>query len=157
MLSLFLRNLFFTILQPGIVAGMIPLWIVSGKVSLLPLKMSGINHHVGVLLFAIGMVILFSCIFSFAMTGRGTLSPVDPTKKLVVGGLYRFSRNPMYVGVLMILAGETVYFKSICLFIYLLVIFLAFSIFIRLHEEPRLLRNFGAEYQQYCKDVRRWF
>lgn len=156
MLSLFLRNLFFTILQPGIVAGLIPLWIVSGNVMWLLLKMSGINHYAGLILFTVGVVILFSCIFSFAMKGRGTLSPVDPTKKLVVDGLYRFSRNPMYLGVLMILAGETVYFRSIYLSFYLFIIFLAFSVFIRLHEEPRLLRDFGVEYQQYCKKVRRW-
>lgn len=156
MLSLFLRNLFFTVLQPGIVAGLIPLWIVSGNVKWWPLKLSGINHYAGFILFTGGVVILFSCIISFALKGRGTLSPVDPTKKLVVDGLYRFSRNPMYLGVLMILIGETVYFQSIYLSFYLIVIFLAFSVFIRLHEEPRLLRDFGLEYQQYCKKVRRW-
>ncbi|MBK6482341.1 MAG: isoprenylcysteine carboxylmethyltransferase family protein [Chitinophagaceae bacterium] len=156
MLSLFLRNLFFTILQPGIVAGLIPLWIVSGNVSLLPLNMSGIHHYAGIILFTIGVGILFSCIISFARKGRGTLSPVDPTKKLVVEGLYRFSRNPMYVGVLMILIGEAVYFQSAYLSAYTVIIFLAFNVFIRLHEEPRLLRDFGVEYQQYCKKVRRW-
>ena len=62
----------------------------------------------------------------------------------------------MYLGVLMILAGETVYFQSIYLSFYLIIIFLAFNVFIRLHEEPRLLRDFGLEYQQYCKKVRRW-
>ena len=156
MLSLFLRNLFFTVLQPGLVAGLIPLWIVSGKVKWLPLKMSGINHYAGFILFTVGVGILFSCIISFAMKGRGTLSPADPTKKLVVDGLYRFSRNPMYAGVLMILIGEPVYFQSVYLSFYLSVIFLAFSVFIRLHEEPRLLRDFGLEYQLYCKKVRRW-
>jgi protein-S-isoprenylcysteine O-methyltransferase Ste14 len=156
MLSLFLRNLFFTIRQPGIVAGLIPLCIISGNINLLPVRMSGINHYAGLILFTVGVGILLSCIISFAIKGRGTLSPVDPTKKLVVDGLYRCSRNPMYLCVLMILAGETAYFQSIYLSFYLIIIFLAFSVFIRLHEEPRLLRDFGLEYQQYCKKVRRW-
>lgn len=134
MLSLFLRNLFFTVLQPGIVAGLIPLWIVSGNVKWLHLKMSGINHYAGIILFTIGVGILFSCIISFARKGRGTLSPVDPTKKLVVEGLYRFSRNPMYVGVLMILIGEAVYFQSAYLSAYTVIIFFGIQC---IYQAPR--------------------
>ena len=96
------------------------------------------------------------CIISFAVKGRGTLSPADPTKKLVVTGLYRYSRNPMYIGVVMILTGEAIFFQSVSLWIYLLVVIIAFNIFILLHEEPRLQKDFGEEYKKYCQKVRRW-
>jgi protein-S-isoprenylcysteine O-methyltransferase Ste14 len=78
------------------------------------------------------------------MYGKGTLSPADPTKKLVVKGLYRFSRNPMYVGVTMMLVGESIFFQSTALWTYSLIIFIAFNIFILFFEEPRLLDDFGT-------------
>jgi protein-S-isoprenylcysteine O-methyltransferase Ste14 len=84
------------------------------------------------------------------------LSPADPTKKLVISGLYKFSRNPMYIGVMLILVGECAFFSSISLLIYSTFVFIAFNLFILFHEEPRLENDFGAEYQQYRKTVRRW-
>src|SRR5687768_254460 len=101
-------------------------------------------------------MILFHCIYMLAKIGRGTLSPADPTKKLVITGLYRYSRNPMYVGVILILFGEAVIMQSIVLGIYLLLIFLLFNLFIIFHEEPRLHRAFGSEYFEYKKSVSRW-
>lgn len=103
-----------------------------------------------------GLLILTSCIISFAIKGNGTLSPADPTKKLVVSGLYRYSRNPMYVGVLLILIGEALFFPMVRLLIYLVFVFVAFNGFIILAEEPRLRKDFGAAYSAYCKNVRRW-
>ncbi|NBV29650.1 isoprenylcysteine carboxylmethyltransferase family protein [bacterium] len=158
MFSLFIRNLIFTILQPGIVAGLIPYLILGNKVNdifvqqLLP---NGL-HNSGAIIFVIGFVIMVSCIISFAVKGRGTLSPADPTKKLVTTGLYKFSRNPMYVGVTLILIGEAIFFQSVVLLIYSLSIFIAFNIFTILVEEPRLRNNFGEEYKKYCDKVRRW-
>ena len=70
------------------------------------------------------------------MVGRGTLSPVDPTKKLVTSGLYRHTRNPMYVGVLMSLIGEALFFRSYQLGIFLLIMALIFNFFIMMVEEP---------------------
>jgi len=154
MLSLFFRNLFFTLLQPGIVAGLIPYWIVKNNIILNnPLQ---VNQYLGMIVFFIGLIILFYCIISFAVEGRGTLSPADPTKRLVVKGLYRFSRNPMYVGVMMILVGEAVFFQSTGLWMYSLLICLAFCVFIIFFEEPRLRKDFGEEYINYCQQVRRW-
>ena len=156
MLSLFFRNLFFTILQPGIVAGLVPYWILGGKAGHSFTKHLQFYQYIGILLFLIGLIIMFHCIFRFAVEGRGTLSPADPTKKLVVKGLYKFSRNPMYIGVMMILIGEAIFFSSYNLWIYLLFVFLAFNLFIILVEEPRLRKDFAAEYFQYCRKVRRW-
>ncbi len=155
MLSLLLRNLFFTILQPGIVAGLVPWWILGDKVNAFnqPLVF---HQYIGILLFMVGAVIMFHCIARFAVEGRGTLSPADPTKKLVVKGLYKFSRNPMYVGVTLILLGEALFFRSVNLWIYVGFVFLAFNLFVWLVEEPRLHRDFGEDYRKYCREVRRW-
>jgi len=141
MISLLLRNLFFTILQPGLVAGLIPYWILGEKVKITIAQPLQFYHYLGTVLFVIGLVIMLSCIISFAVKGRGTLSPVDATKLLVISGLYRFSRNPKYVGVIIILIGEAIFFQSIYLWIYLLLVYIAFNIFIMLHEEPRLRKD----------------
>lgn len=156
MLSLLLRNLFFTILQPGFVAGLVPYWILGSKIKNTFAQAFGWRHYAGAIVFLIGFVVMLTCIISFAVKGRGTLSPADPTKYLVVTGLYKFSRNPMYIGVTMILAGEAIFFHSGDLWIYLLFVFAAFNAFILLHEEPRLRKAFGEEYIKYCQRVRRW-
>ena len=156
MLSLLLRNLFFTILQPGLVAALIPYWITGEKVKKIFSTPFQVFQYIGILLLLIGLVIMFDCIIRFAVLGRGTLSPADPTKKLVIQGLYRFSRNPMYVGVMMILMGEVVFSQSSDLLIYLLCIFIAFNLFVVLVEEPRLRKDFGEDYIKYCQKVNRW-
>ena len=156
MLSLFLRNLIFTILQPGIVAGLIPFWILGYKVSDTFVQPLQFFQYAGAIVFVIGFLIMLSCIISFAVQGQGTLSPADPTKKLVITGLYKFLRNPMYVGVTLILIGETIFFQSVELGVYSLFIFIAFNFFTILVEEPRLKKDFGEEYNRYCEKVRRW-
>ncbi len=155
-ISLLLRNLFFTILHPGLVAGLIPYWILGNKAANSFAKPLHSHQYLGILLFITGSVVLFNCIIRFAVEGRGTLSPADPTKRLVITGLYRYSRNPMYVGVMMILIGEAIFFQSGDLWIYLSCVFVFFNLFIMLIEEPRLRRDFGEDYYQYCQKVRRW-
>jgi protein-S-isoprenylcysteine O-methyltransferase Ste14 len=156
MLSLLLRNLFFTILHPGLVAGLIPFWILGTKANIPVVQSWRFYQSSGTLLFVIGLAVMLNCILSFAVKGRGTLSPADPTKRLVITGLYRFSRNPMYIGVMMILIGEAIFFQSVNLWIYLVVVCIGFNMFILLHEEPRLRRDFGEEYNRYCQKTRRW-
>ena len=114
-------------------------------------------HFLGLTIFAVGLILMLICIASFAIRGKGTLSPADPTKKLVATGIYKFSRNPMYVGVTMMLVGESIFLRSSVLGIYALIIFIAFNIFIIFFEEPRLQNDFGNEYDEYVKKVRRWF
>lgn len=156
MFSLFIRNLFFTVVQPGIVAGLIPLWITGASINTIFDEVWQLHQYMGAMVFLVGLVIMLWCIISFAVKGRGTLSPLDPTKQLVVSGLYRYSRNPMYVGVMLILIGEAIYFQSVELWVYSLLVFIAFNIFARVVEEPRLRNDFGAEYDLYCQKVRRW-
>ena len=156
-MSLFFRNLFFTILQPGMVAGLIPFWLLGEKFKTTWVHPFMYYHFLGMLLCIFGFVLMFLCIIHFAIRGRGTLSPADPTKKLVIKGPYRFSRNPMYVGVLMMLTGQSIFFLSLVLAAYALMIFLAFTIFIKYFEEPRLRNDFRDEYEQYVSKVRSWF
>lgn len=156
MLSLLFRNLFFTIVQPGVVVGLLPYLILRymGR-EILPAVWEA-NHFIGAGLMAVGATLAGACILRFATEGKGTLSPLDPTKKLVIRGLYKYSRNPMYVGVMLIMAGETLFSWSLALTIYTLVIFIAFNLFIIMHEEPRCRRDFGDEYADYCRQARRW-
>lgn len=156
MLSLLLRNLLFTILQPGVVAGLVPYLLVrnSGK-TFFPEQWTIWNFG-GAVLMIVGASVLLRCVLRFATEGKGTISPIDPTKKLIIKGLYKYSRNPMYVGMMILLAGEAIFWRSLALTIYTGVIFIAFNLFIILHEEPRLRRVFGAEYEAYFQNVRRW-
>ncbi len=156
MFSLYFRNLIFTILQPGIVCGLIPWLLVREELKTLPSFPFPFYQWIGLLMVAIGLFIVLYCVNSFAKEGRGTLSPADPTKKLVVKGLYHYSRNPMYIGVLFILAGETIFLRSFQLGIYMFVVFVGFFIFVVVFEEPRLTRDFGIDYVDYKKRVRRW-
>lgn len=154
--SLLLRNLVFTILQPGIVAGLIPFLIVRDDLQKISVSLFVFHHYLGFIIIIIGLLITLHCILQFVIHGRGTLSPADPTKQLVGVGLYRFSRNPMYVGVILILVGEVVSMQSIHLLLYTIVVFFGFHAFIVFIEEPRLKRDFGKEYTAYRHQVRRW-
>jgi protein-S-isoprenylcysteine O-methyltransferase Ste14 len=101
-------------------------------------------------------LLLLTCIYEFAARGRGTLSPVDPPKELVVQGLYRYVRNPMYLSVLTIVAGEIILTRSSALLWYWLAFFVAANLFVRGYEEPYLRAQFGESYDRYRRDVGRW-
>src|SRR4030095_812987 len=145
-MSLLLRSILFTVLNPGLVVGLIPYWILGTKVTKTFAKPSYSYQYLGIVLFTIGLIVLFHCIIRFLVEGRGTLSPVDPTKRLVITGLYKYSRNPMYLGVMVMLIGEAIFFQSGSLWTYLVLIFIIFNLFIILVEEPRLRRDFGNDY-----------
>lgn len=156
MTSLLLRNLFFTILQPGVVAGLVPYLILKASGNELIPESLNVSQYAGAILMVSGFIVMLACILRFATEGKGTLSPLDATKKLVVRGLYRYSRNPMYVGVMLMLVGEALFWKSPALAVYAAAVFVAFNLFILLHEEPRLRREFGEDYKKYFSEVRRW-
>jgi protein-S-isoprenylcysteine O-methyltransferase Ste14 len=152
--SLFLRSLLWTILLPGVVAGYVP-WRFFGigdvRVdSARPLQL------VGLVIVAMGVALLAGCIVEFARSGRGTLSPVDPPRHLVVRGLYRYVRNPMYLSVTTIVLGEALLAQSLALAAYWAVFFLAANLFVIGYEEPTLRRQFGASYDDYARTVGRW-
>lgn len=157
MASLIIRNLFYTFLQPGTVVGLIPYLIVRGRLEDVFNEKWSLLQNISLIAFVIGLIIMLWCIWDFANKGRGTISPADPTKQLITSGLYRYSRNPMYIGVIVMLVSEALFFNQLNLWIYMCLMIVAFNVFIRWHEEPRLEDNFGEEYITYMKKVRRWF
>jgi len=152
---LVLRSLFFTIVIPGVVAVLIPHLIVSrGGASLVARWTS--RQFLGLVPIVAGAAILARCIWDFAAKGRGTLAPIDPPRQLVVQGLYRYVRNPMYLGVLVLLLGQAVFYESVPLLQYTAAWFVVVHLFVVLVEEPLLLRRFGDSYEQYTRSVHRW-
>ncbi len=147
---MFVRALFAFLVQPGIVAGLIPGLIVFADA----------HRHggfaLGFALLMAGLVLLLWCVRDFYVAGRGTLAPWAPPQQLVVVGLYRYARNPMYVAVLTIVLGWSLAFTSASLALYALVLALAFHLRVVLHEEPTLKRKFGEGYERYRKIVPRW-
>jgi protein-S-isoprenylcysteine O-methyltransferase Ste14 len=113
-------------------------------------------HLAALTLIAAGAFLLTACIWEFAQRGRGTLSPLDPPRRLVISGLYRFVRNPMYVGGALVLIGANLLAPSTGLLVYSLSWFTAVNAFVRLHEEPALRRAFPDQYQVYFGAVPRW-
>jgi len=105
---------------------------------------------------ALGAAIYYWCAWDFATAGQGTPAPIDPPKHLVVKGLYRFVRNPMYAGVLLLLAGESLAFQSLRILTYAAIVFVVANLFVIFYEEPALKRKFGAEYEEYLRSVTRW-
>src|SRR6267142_3806268 len=109
---LLLRSIFFTFLQPGMVTVLIPYWLISSRGTGV-LSSNQPLHYLGLPLIVIGAAGLLWCIWEFFSEGRGTISPIDPPKHLVVRGLYRYVRNPMYVSVMTTLIGEAIFFMSV--------------------------------------------
>ncbi len=151
---LVLRSVFFALLLPGSVTLLIPFYILSARGPRVshwgPLQLLGLAA------IALGGAILIRCIVEFARSGRGTLAPVDPPKTLVVQGLYRYVRNPMYVGVTSVLLGETALFLSSALLYYTAVWFVIVNVFVIFYEERTLRARFGESYEQYRRAVGRW-
>src|SRR5215208_5436056 len=105
---------------------------------------------------AAGTVLVIAAFVQFVVEGRGTPAPLAPTQELVVGGLYRWVRNPMYVGVAAVIAGQAVMFASVGVAMWLVVFVAAVTTFVRVYEEPTLRQTYGASYEVYTAGVRRW-
>lgn len=148
------RSLFWTIVFPGFFAGYVP-WRYFG-LGQVRLDVFSPAHVLGLLCIGLGAVLLAACIFEFARSGRGTLSPVDPPRQLVVRGLYRYVRNPMYLSVTTIVLGEVLLTHSVALGVYWAIWFLGVNLFVIGYEEPTLRRLFGASYDDYTQQVGRW-
>jgi protein-S-isoprenylcysteine O-methyltransferase Ste14 len=141
----------FSFILPITVLVIVPLWIEKDWTI-------NINFSLfaGSTLVLIGLLIMVVCISSFIRIGRGTLAPWSPTKKLVVKGLYRYVRNPMILGVLIVLLGETLVLRSQNILIWAASFFVINTIYFIVYEEPNLEDRFGDEYCQYKKHVSRW-
>jgi protein-S-isoprenylcysteine O-methyltransferase Ste14 len=147
-----LRSLLFFILAPGMVAGFIPLALLRSGSQM----QTGIWSYLAFPLWLTGTAMLIWCFWDFVQKGRGTPAPIDPPKELVVSGLYNYVRNPMYVGVLLVLIGHLLWFGFLNLLLYAFLSFFAFHAFVTFYEEPNLKNRFGAAYEDYFRRVPRW-
>ena len=143
----------FLVIAPGVVAGLVPWWLTGwqqGAEWPVPVRVAG-----GLLITA-GAATLLGSFAQFALEGRGTPAPPAPTEHLVVRGVYRYVRNPMYLSVTAIVLGEVMLTRSRALLGYWAVWFLAANLFVLLYEEPTLRERFGPSYEAYTQRVGRW-
>jgi protein-S-isoprenylcysteine O-methyltransferase Ste14 len=138
---------------PGPIGFYIPAWITGWHI---PPDGRAWRIPLGCLLIAFGLIPLFESILRFVRVGHGTLSPTHPTETLVVSGLYRYVRNPMYVGVLTLLLGQIILFLNKPLAEYAVCVLIGFNLFVLLHEEPTLRARYAEQYVEFCRNVPRW-
>jgi protein-S-isoprenylcysteine O-methyltransferase Ste14 len=144
---LFWRALVAFLALPGMVAFVVP-WL---------LRPRGVRFHApGLLPLGLGTLLLLWCVRDFYVAGRGSLAPWAPPERLVTVGLYRFSRNPMYLAVLMILAGWALSFRGRGLWLYAATVAIGFHLRVVLGEEPWLARRHGDQWAAYAARVPRW-
>ncbi len=147
-----LKSFLFLLFAPGLFGFYMPLrYLRSG-----PQFQTGIFAYLAIPLWFMGTAIILWCFWGFTFKGRGTPAPIDPPKELVATGLYRYVRNPMYVGVLSALLGHFLWFGFWRILIYAALFLLTTHLFVTLYEEPNLRQRFGTSYEQYLKQVPRW-
>ena len=148
---MFVRALIAFFVLPGVVSFVVPaVWLwYSGR--------TYVDQPLGLVVLVVGIVGLLWCVRDFYISGKGTLAPWAPPQKLVIVGLYRYSRNPMYLSVVLMLLGWAVSFGSLTLYIYTILVVTAFHIRVVRREEPWLARTYGYEWEHYRSQVPRWF
>jgi protein-S-isoprenylcysteine O-methyltransferase Ste14 len=146
----------FFVVGPGIVAGLIP-WLLTGWQVREPLPYWAPMRVLGVILLLAGLIVLIQAFVRFVVEGFGTPAPVAAPERLVVGGVYRYVRNPMYVAILAAIVGQALLLGQLTLLLYAAVAWLVVAAFVRLYEEPTLARRFGADYEAYRRTVPAWW
>ena len=147
-----LNTIAFTIFVPGTVAILMPRWLLGGFSK----PAGGPVTWLGILCLVCGASIYCRCAWEFAVRGLGTLAPIAPTKYLVTTALHRYVRNPLYLGVALVILGEAAVFRSLHLVEYAGLMLLIAHIFVILYEEPTLHHQFGESYDVYRRSVPRW-
>jgi protein-S-isoprenylcysteine O-methyltransferase Ste14 len=149
-------SLLFLVLAPGLVAGVVPWWLTGWDVES-PVHYWAPLRGVGILLVIAGAAALLHAFARFVVEGVGTPAPVAPTEHLVVGGLYRYVRNPMYLAVGAVIVGQALALGQPRLLLYAAAFFAVTGAFVRVYEEPTLRRRFGDEYDAYVRAVPGWW
>jgi protein-S-isoprenylcysteine O-methyltransferase Ste14 len=143
----------FLAVAPGVVAGVMPFWLTDGWHSTGP----ALGWKVlGGALIAAGVAVLLHAFARFVIEGIGTPAPMAPTRRLVVGGLYRYLRNPMYVAVAATIVGEAALLGRPALLLYAALFMAAVAAFVYAYEQPVLAEQFGADYERYRRNVPAW-
>jgi protein-S-isoprenylcysteine O-methyltransferase Ste14 len=149
-------SLVFLVLAPGIVAGLVPWWLTDWRVRE-PLPYWAPLRVAGLILLAAGVAVLLQAFARFVVEGLGTPAPVAPTERLVVGGLYRYVRNPMYLAVAATIVGQALALGQPILLLYAAAFAVAVAAFVHWYEEPTLRRQFGQQYEAYRAAVPAWW
>jgi protein-S-isoprenylcysteine O-methyltransferase Ste14 len=149
-------SLVFLALAPGVVGGLIPWWLTDWRIEE-PLPYWLPVRVLGVALIVAGILVLLEAFVRFVVEGFGTPAPVAPTEELVVGGLYRYVRNPMYLAVGATIVGQGLVLGRPSLFVYAAGFAVAVAAFVHWYEEPTLLRQFGQQYEAYRRAVPAWW
>jgi protein-S-isoprenylcysteine O-methyltransferase Ste14 len=144
----------FLVIAPGVVAGLVPWWLTGWQVGAAypaPVRITG------AVLTGTGAVVLLAAFAQFAIQGRGTPAPPAPTRQLVVAGLYRYVRNPMYLAVLTVITGQALLLSRPVLLGYAAAVAAAFIAFVYGYEQPTLAQRYGAQYLAYRQAVPGWW
>lgn len=150
-----LKSAIATIVVPGTACVLIPYYILNrAQISLTPPL--GILQFLAILIAGLGACMIIWVSTAFVRQGKGTPIPIDPPTQFIITGLYRYVRNPMYVGAVLIVLAEAFYFYSTWLVFYAIGLWAILHIALVTFEEPQLKKRFGAEYEQYLKTVPRW-
>jgi protein-S-isoprenylcysteine O-methyltransferase Ste14 len=147
-----LGSALFFVIAPGVMAGVVP-WLITGYAD----PAAPPYAVLGLALVVVGLAALVACFMQFVREGRGTPAPVAPTQELVVGGLYRWVRNPMYLAVGAVILGQAVIFTSVGVLVWLGLFGLAVVTFVVAYEQPTLRSTYGASYDAYCRAVPAWW
>jgi protein-S-isoprenylcysteine O-methyltransferase Ste14 len=147
----------FFLLAPGVVAGLIPWLLTVGWQANKPLPYWMPLRVLGAILLVAGLIALVSAFVRFVVEGFGTPAPIAAPEHLVVGGVYRYVRNPMYVALLAAIVGQGLLLGRLGLLLYAGVAWLVVAAFVRFYEEPTLTRRFGADYEAYRRAVPAWW
>jgi protein-S-isoprenylcysteine O-methyltransferase Ste14 len=147
-------SLLFLVVAPGVTAGLMPFWLTDGWESSDPALAWKL---LGALLIAAGTAVVLHAFARFVIEGVGTPAPVAPPQRLVVGGLYRHVRNPMYVAVATTIIGQAALLGRPALLLYALLFMAAVAAFVYGYEQPVLTERFGAEYERYRRNVPAWW
>jgi protein-S-isoprenylcysteine O-methyltransferase Ste14 len=148
------RTALFTLLVPGTVLALVPGALLAAGLG--PSLDPGPARWLGLLPVVLGLAVILTCFVTFVRRGRGTPAPYDPPRELVVAGLYRYVRNPQYLGVVLVAVGEALLTGAVVLLGYAAVLAVAYHLFVRYYEEPTLGRRFGEAYARYREAVPRW-
>jgi protein-S-isoprenylcysteine O-methyltransferase Ste14 len=145
----------YIIILPGTITVLVPSFLLARNHAQIP-ALWGAPQYLGLLLVLLGIVTVFWCIWDFAAIGHGTPAPTNPPKVLVTRGLYQYVRNPLYIGLLFLLLGETIIFSSLSLLRFVAGYWIFVYLMVIVYEEPHLLRVFGQSYGRYRQSVNRW-
>jgi protein-S-isoprenylcysteine O-methyltransferase Ste14 len=146
----------FFLLAPGVVVGLIP-WLLTRWQAREPAPYWAPMRVLGAILLVAGLIALIRAFVRFVMEGLGTPAPIAAPERLVVGGVYRYVRNPMYVDVLAAIVGQALLLGRLGLLLYAAAVWLLVAAFVHLYEEPTLTRRFGADYEAYRRAVPAWW